>query len=153
VAAGSWQEQQQRGFVSAFYGMSGSTCFAGYDSYISNNFGKAPPGVAMVKHLLAGGTVNTLPVVDMADTVTKARFRSYVLRGGSTLSDWCQYMCSGDPCPAPPACAAGELLCNALTGTCDTSCCDKQDGNGCTIRGEASTCEGGKCKGERAVLS
>jgi hypothetical protein len=147
MAVGSYQEQQQRGFASAFYAMTGSASYAGFDGYISRSFTGTSPGIAMAKHLLSGGTVNSYAGTSAADTVTKAKFRSYVFRGGSTLQDQCKYMCSGTPCPSPPSCTGDEALCNALTGTCDDSCCDKQDGQQCMLRGTKSTCEGGKCKG------
>jgi hypothetical protein len=77
MVAGSIQEQQQRGFASAFYGMLGCASYAGYDSYLSKSFGNATsPGLAMVKHLLAGGAVNSYAGVSAADNITKARFRS-----------------------------------------------------------------------------
>ncbi|WIA19979.1 hypothetical protein OEZ85_005856 [Tetradesmus obliquus] len=41
MAIGSFQEQQQRGFASAFYAMTGCASYAGYDRYLSRNFGSA----------------------------------------------------------------------------------------------------------------
>jgi hypothetical protein len=143
---GNNRDQQQRGFCTVFYSMAGAASFAGYDGYLSSSFGDAPPGVAMVNHLLAGGTVSSYPGTTAADNITKARFRPYAFRGASTLLDRCKFVCNGTACPAPPACAAEEALCNQLSG--DTSCCDKQDGDRCLLRGRASTCQAGKCKGE-----
>lgn len=150
MAIGSFQEQQQRGFASAFYAMTGCASYAGYGRYLSRNFGSAAdtPGVAMAKHLLAGGTVSSYPGTGAADNITQARFKPYTYRAKSTLQDQCQYMCSSNPCPVPPACAVNAALCNALTGTCDTACCDKPDGTECLLRGRASICEGGSCRGE-----
>ncbi|WIA41057.1 hypothetical protein OEZ86_004693 [Tetradesmus obliquus] len=150
VTSGSFQEQQLRGFVSAFYGIRGSASYAGYDGYLCHNFNtttsaEPSPGVAIAKHLLQGGVVNSYPGTGAADKVTGARFRSYTFRFNSTLQDQCALKCSGVECPQPPACAAKEPLCSSLTGTCDTSCCDKADGEACVLRGRPSTCKDGKC--------
>ncbi|WIA20772.1 hypothetical protein OEZ85_005135 [Tetradesmus obliquus] len=150
VTAGSFQEQQLRGFVSAFYGMRGSASYAGYDGCLSHNFNtttpaEPSPGVALAKHLLQGGVVNSYPGTGAVDKVTGARFKSYTFRFNSTLQDQCALRCSGVECPQPPACAAKEQLCSSLTGTCDTSCCDKADGEACVLRGRSSSCKNGKC--------
>jgi hypothetical protein len=62
--------------------MPGSVSYAGYDSYLSRNFGGASPGMAMAMHLLSGGTVNSYAGTGTADNVTRARFRAYTFRGG-----------------------------------------------------------------------
>jgi hypothetical protein len=148
MSVGSNRDQQQRGFPTVFYSMAGAAIFAGYDGYLSGNFEDANPGVAMVRHLLAGGTVSEYPGTGAADKVTRARFRPYTFRGSSVLTDRCRVVCNGIACPTPPACAAEETLCNQLSGTCDTSCCDRGDNDRCILRGTASTCQGGTCKGK-----
>jgi hypothetical protein len=101
-----------------------------------------------VKHLLANGTVSTYTGVDGTDQTTGAKFRHHTYRSFVTLLDKCENQCKDLVCADPPACAVNEQLCSSLTGTCDTSCCDKQDGEACVLRGRSSTCKDGKCTGE-----
>jgi hypothetical protein len=135
--------------------MEGSACYAGYDSYLSHNFGgteaNPSPGIAAVKHLLQNGTVSTCTGTNGTDQTTGARFRHYTYRAFVTLLDKCASRCKDLACQEPPACAVNEQLCNSLSGTCDTSCCDKQDGETCVLRGRPSTCKDGKCTGASAV--
>ncbi|WIA29795.1 hypothetical protein OEZ86_012268 [Tetradesmus obliquus] len=147
IAAGSFQDQQARGFASAFYGMIGSVSYAGYDSSLSLKFPGVSPGIAITKYLLSGGNVNAYAAggAGGVDSVTGARLRSYTFRA-SLVTDRCRLVCSGQVCPPPPPCAAAsEASCNPLSGTCDTSCCDKQDGEACTLRGRQSSCSSGTC--------
>jgi hypothetical protein len=136
VAAGSFQDQQARGFASAFYGLTGSVSFAGYEGYLSRKVtGTVSPGIAAAKHLLNGGAVNayTAGGATAVDSLTGAKLRSYTYRA-SLLFDRCRLICNGLVCPPPPPCGAKEASCNLLSGTCDTSCCNKQDDEQCTLR-------------------
>uniref|UniRef100_A0A383V799 Sushi domain-containing protein n=1 Tax=Tetradesmus obliquus TaxID=3088 RepID=A0A383V799_TETOB len=142
VASGSAQEQEVRGFPGTFWGMRGSVSYAGYTGYLSRSFPVgASPGVAMARHLLAGGTVASYPGTGAADLLTGTVFKSYAYRPGATLLDRCAANCGALRCNE----GTGEV-CNALTGTCDIRCDGKQDGAPCKLRGFDSTCAVGVCK-------
>lgn len=88
VASGSAQEQEVRGFPGTFWGMRGSVSYAGYTGYLSRSFpAGASPGVAMARHLLAGGNVASYVGTGAADLLTGAVFKSYAYRPGATLLD------------------------------------------------------------------
>ncbi|WIA43981.1 hypothetical protein OEZ86_010365 [Tetradesmus obliquus] len=103
VASGSAQEQEVRGFPGTFWGMRGSVSYAGYTGYLSLSFpAGASPGVAMARHLLAGGNVASYVGTGAADLLTGAVFKSYAYRPGATLLDRCASncatACSNNPC-------------------------------------------------------
>ncbi|KAF8065633.1 hypothetical protein HT031_003234 [Scenedesmus sp. PABB004] len=135
---------EEKGFAAAFWSMDGATSYAGFTGALSRSFDAPSPGVAMARHLLAGGTVESYAGTGGRDKLTGAAFRSYAYRRTSTLLDRCAFKCERVTC-SPPQCALSEVVCNTLTGTCDVSCCDKKDGDACRLRGRGSTCRAGKC--------
>jgi hypothetical protein len=88
MTTGTLQEQEQRGFPGAFWGMTGSVSYAGYTGYLSRSFSSGTsPGVAMAKHLLANGTVASYAGTGATDRLTGAAFNSYAFRPNANLLD------------------------------------------------------------------
>eukprot|EP00775_Hariotina_reticulata_P011350 gene11350-11499_t len=131
--------------------------FSGYDDYLTGKFeAKAQPGTAMSQLLLQEKAVDELATIQGRDAITGASFQSIALVPGSKLFDACANLCGagslgsgGATCDFSLTCPDGskENKCNPLTGTCDTGCCNKQDGQACSIRGFPSTCKKGICQG------
>jgi len=138
-----------------------ASSFSGYDGYLTGSFAaKAQPGAELTQTLLDGWPVDDLAYIEAFDTVTNANFQSRPLLPGSKLNDACPNLCDAvSPDVGPAECnihskcpdGSHENFCNNLTGSCDTGCCKKADGDSCSIRGFDSTCKNGVCEGTRSM--
>lgn len=142
-----------QGFANAIRsGVPQSVSVSGYTDWLSRDFAPASPATRMAEYLLARNSdVDNLPSLGTVDTETGALFNATTFESGAELRDKCDYVCRAASC-TPTICPNGGLQggCNSLSGTCDTSCCDKADGDACTLRGLPSTCAEGRCQGARS---